>query len=74
MKEGIMKMKKIKLLLLLLGVFILSGCNITKDSMEDIEIYSTIYPIKYLFTSLYGVHAEGNSIYPDCVVTNQFNL
>ena len=29
-------MKKIKLLLLLLGVFILSGCNITKDSMEDI--------------------------------------
>lgn len=41
-------MKKIKLLLLLLGVFILSGCNITKDSMEDIEIYTTIYPIKYL--------------------------
>ena len=39
MKEGIMKMKKIKLLLLLLGVFILSGCNINKDSMEDIEIY-----------------------------------
>ena len=42
-------MKKIKLLLLLLGIFILSGCNITKDSMEDIEIYTTIYPIKYQF-------------------------
>ena len=74
MKEGIMKMKKIKLLLLLLGVFILSGCNITKDSMEDIEIYTTIYPIKYLITSLYGDHAEVNSIYPAGVDTNEFKL
>ena len=67
-------MKKIKLLLLLLGVFILSGCNITKDSMEDIEIYTTIYPIKYLITSLYGDHAEVNSIYPAGVDTNEFKL
>ena len=68
-----MKMKKIKLLLLLLGVFILSGCNITKDNMEDIEIYTTIYPIKYLITSLYGDHAGVNSIYPAGVDTNEFN-
>lgn len=35
-------MKKIKILLIILGVFLLSGCNITKDSMEDIEIYTLV--------------------------------
>lgn len=67
-------MKKIKLLLLLLGVFILSGCNITKDSMEDIEIYTTLYPIKYLINSLYGTNGTINSIYPSGVDVNDFEL
>lgn len=73
MKEGI-KMKKIKLLLLVLGVFFISGCSITKDSMEDIEIYTTIYPLKYLITSLYGDNSTVNSIYPSGINTNDFEL
>ena len=46
-------MKKIKLFMLLISIFLLSGCNITKDSMEDIEVYTTIYPIKYLIDTFH---------------------
>ena len=67
-------MKKIKLLFVILGVILLSGCNITKDSMEDIEIYTTLYPIKYLINSLYGTNGTINSIYPSGVDVNDFEL
>ncbi len=67
-------MKKIKLLFVILGVILLSGCNITKDSMEDIEIYTTLYPIKYLINSLYGTNGTINSIYPSGVDVNDFKL
>lgn len=67
-------MKKIKLLFVILGVILLSGCNITKDSMEDIEIYTTLYPIKYLINSLYGTNSTINSIYPSGVDVNDFEL
>ena len=46
-----MKIKKF-LILALLIILITPGCSITKDSMEDITIYTTIYPIKYLLDSL----------------------
>ena len=67
-------MKKIKLLFVILGVILLSGCNIAKDSMEDIEIYTTLYPIKYLINSLYGTNGTINSIYPSGVDVNDFEL
>lgn len=67
-------MKKIKLLFVILEVILLSGCNITKDSMEDIEIYTTLYPIKYLINSLYGTNGTINSIYPSGVDVNDFEL
>lgn len=67
-------MKKIKLFMLLISIFLLSGCNITKDSMEDIEIYTTIYPIKYLIDSLYGTNSTIYSIYPSGVNTKDFKL
>lgn len=67
-------MKKIKLFMLLISIFLLSGCNITKDSMEDIEIYTTIYPIKYLIDSLYGTNSTIYSIYPSGVNTEDFKL
>lgn len=66
--------EKIKLLFVILGVILLSGCNITKDSMEDIEIYTTLYPIKYLINSLYGTNGTINSIYPSGVDVNDFEL
>ena len=68
-----MKIKKF-LILALLIILIKPGCSITKDSMEDITIYTTIYPIKYLLDSLYGDNATINSIYPSGVDTNDYEL
>lgn len=68
-----MKIKKF-LILALLIILITPGCSITKDSMEDITIYTTIYPIKYLLDSLYGDNATINSIYPSGVDTNDYEL
>lgn len=68
-----MKIKKI-LILTLLIILITPGCSITKDSMEDITIYTTIYPIKYLLDSLYGDNATINSIYPSGVDTADYEL
>lgn len=42
--------------------------------MEDITIYTTIYPIKYLITTLYGDNSTINSIYPSGVDTNSYEL
>ncbi len=68
-----MKIKKF-LILALLIILITPGCSITKDSMEDITIYTTIYPIKYLLDSLYGDNATINSIYPSGVDTADYEL
>ena len=68
-----MKIKKF-LILALLIILITPGCSITKDSMEDITIYTTIYPIKYLLDNLYGDNATINSIYPSGVDTNDYEL
>ena len=62
------------LILALLIILITPGCRITKDSMEDITIYTTIYPIKYLLDSLYGDNATINSIYPSGVDTADYEL
>lgn len=68
-----MKIKKV-LILMILIIPILTGCNITKDSMEDITVYTTIYPIKYLITTLYGDYSTINSIYPTGVDTDDYEL
>lgn len=59
---------KNKIMLLVLGVFILSfatGCK--KDNMEDIDIAVTNYPNEFLVDRLYGEHAKINTVYPDDV-------
>ena len=56
-------MKKIKLLLLTIILFGLTGC-IKNNSMEDINITTSVYPISYVVSSLYGKHSTINSIYP----------
>lgn len=68
-----MKIKKV-LILMILIIPILTGCNITKDSMEDITVYTTIYPIKYLITTLYGDYSTINSIYPTGVDADDYEL
>ena len=68
-------MKK-KILLIIIGMFLLTGCtfNIKNDNMKDITVYTTIYPIKYLISSLYGDNSTIYSIYPSGVEPNDFEL
>lgn len=67
-------MKKKILLILLTTTLMLSGCSFTKDSMEDITVYTTIYPVKYLIDSLYGEYSTISSIYPSGINPNEFEL
>lgn len=57
-----MKFKKI--LGLALCLLLLSGCSLNKDNLENAQIYTTIYPIKYLTEFLYKDYATIESIYP----------
>ena len=69
-------MKKGKILLLFLAMILLTGCdfNIKTDNMEDINIYTTIYPIRYLIDSLYGSNGTINSIYPAGVNPSEYKF
>ena len=55
-----------KLILLLLSIFLLTGC-FKRDTMEDINIYTTIYPLQMITERLYGQYANIESIYPNGV-------
>lgn len=65
-------MKKTIILLILSSIF-LTGC-IKRDTLEDIDIYTTIYPIEYITDRLYGSHSNIYSIYPDGVNINDYTL
>lgn len=69
-------MKKIKyIILLLVLVFIISGCSLFKrDTMEDITIITTIYANEYIIDYLYGDNSIINSIYPDDTNTDTYNF
>lgn len=58
---------KIKLKLLI-GIFALltcAGCDgLNKDSMDDISVYTSLYPIQYVTEQLYGNNAKIYSMYP----------
>lgn len=69
-----MKLKKMSILFMLLIILIMPGCDVTKDSMENITIYTTIYPVRYLISSLYGNNSTINSIYPSGVDTDSYEL
>ena len=56
-------MKKI---ILLLCILCLTGC-FKRDTMEGIDIYTTIYPITYITERLYGEYSNIESIYPNGV-------
>ncbi len=69
-------MKKIKLFILsILGISLLTGCTLFKrDTMENINIITTIYPLEYTTNYLYGDSSVVNSIYPDDINTDNYSL
>jgi zinc transport system substrate-binding protein len=68
-------MKKRIVFLLLIMLIFTTGCDLFKsDVMEDIDAYTTTYPINYLLNSLYGEHATIHSIYPTGVNFKDYEL
>lgn len=67
-------MKKFIILIstILITIFF-TGC-IKRDSMEDITINTTIYPIYYVTNLLYGNNSTIKSIYPNGVITDDYIL
>jgi len=65
--------KVISLCLLFLIVFSISGC-FKRDDLEDVTIYTTVYPIEYLTNELYGQNSKVLSVYPDGVDPTKYTL
>lgn len=68
-------MKQIKKILLCsIITLLISGCDLNSNTMENINIYTTTYPINYLINSLYGEHSKVYSIYPTGVNISDYKL
>jgi zinc transport system substrate-binding protein len=68
------EMKKIKLLIMgTLALILLTGC-FKRDTMDNITIYTTTYPIQYLVESMYGYNSEVDTIYPNGININEYEL
>lgn len=65
-------MKK-KLLCLIMLIFLLTGC-FKRDDMEDIKIYTTLYPVRYLIDSLYGDNSDIFSVYPSGIDIDNYEF
>lgn len=55
-------------------LFTVSGCDIRQDTMDDIKIYTTNYPIEFITKRLYGDHSDIYSIYPDGIEIKDYKL
>ncbi|MDD3453142.1 MAG: metal ABC transporter substrate-binding protein [Bacilli bacterium] len=66
-------MKKCSLFLPLILIILFTGC-FKRDNLEDITIYTTSYPIEYITNYLYKDHSTIESIYPDGVNINTYEL
>lgn len=65
-------MKKI---LTIISILMLSGCSIFgSNNLNNKEIYTTIYPNKYLINYLYGDNITVNSIYPVGIDFKEYEL
>ena len=63
-----------KIFLLGLTSFLMTGCSLTKDNLEDATIYTTVYPIEYLTEFLYNDYATIESIYPNGADVTTYEL
>ena len=67
-------MKKVKIILLLIGLLFLNGCSIKSNNLENAKIYTTIYPVKYITEYLYEDASSIESIYPVGVKLEEYEL
>lgn len=64
--------KKISFIILLLSIFLFSGCS--TDSMENITIYTSVYPIEYVTNELYGNYSTIYNMYPQGINPYDYKL
>ncbi len=62
-----------KIIPMFLMLFLLTGC-FKQDNLDGIDIYTTVYPIEYIVTKLYGNHSNVYSIYPNEVDVDSYEL
>ena len=62
-----------KIIILCITCLLFCGC-LKRDTMEDIEIYTSYYPIEFITQKLYGNNSEIHSIYPDGTNPNDTSL
>lgn len=62
-----------KVLLILLGVIMVSGCSLNESS-EDLTIYSTYYPIEFATSYMYKDYSTISSIYPSEADVENYSL
>ena len=53
-------------------ILLLSGCK--NDSMDNITIYTSVYPIEYVTKELYGNHAKIYNMYPQGINPYTYKL
>lgn len=67
--------KKITIIVLMLIMMMgITGCVIKRDSLEGVDIYTTVYPIEYVVDALYGYNSNVLSIYPAEVDLSEYKL
>ncbi len=66
-------MKKLSILFTTIIIFCTTGC-LKRDNLEDITIYTTVYPIEYITKRLYGEHSTIHSIYPNEIDFKTYTL
>lgn len=66
--------KTIKLFIIVATLFLVSGCSLIKDNLENAQIYTTIYPVEYLTEFLYKDYATIESIYPNGANIEDYTL
>lgn len=62
-----------KVLIVLMGLFLLTGCDFTESS-DDKNIYTSFYPFEYASRYLYGEYSTISSIYPSGVDISTYEL
>lgn len=67
-------MKKLFTIFGILFISMISTGCFKRDSLEDITIYTTTYPIEYITNYLYGEHSTIYSIYPNGTDIKKYSL